>query len=160
MSESNSAFRDGANDRDFLVDVIFEAVYGDRNNLNRANEAAENIIAAGFTRPAVLISTTNQESNPMTTKQESDAITAAKDIDTDELLAYIRDRQSELGRWVLGQDFEEPYASMPHKVLWAKLDRMIRRGLIQGCTCGCRGDFEITNQGCERLMAKSLEAKQ
>lgn len=29
------------------------------------------------------------------------------------------------------------------KVLLAKLKRLIKRGLITGCACGCRGDFEL-----------------
>lgn len=34
-------------------------------------------------------------------------------------------------------------AGTPAKVVLAKLDSMIRRGLIEGCACGCRGDFKI-----------------
>lgn len=33
------------------------------------------------------------------------------------------------------------------KLLIAKLAHMQRRGLIDGCTCGCRGDFEVTEKG-------------
>lgn len=32
---------------------------------------------------------------------------------------------------------------VPPKVLLAKAKRMIRRGLIAGCACGCRGDWEV-----------------
>lgn len=31
----------------------------------------------------------------------------------------------------------------PEKVAMAKLKSMIKRGIIDGCTCGCRGDFHI-----------------
>jgi hypothetical protein len=31
----------------------------------------------------------------------------------------------------------------PPKVLLAKLKAMIKKGLISGCVCGCRGDFEL-----------------
>jgi hypothetical protein len=41
----------------------------------------------------------------------------------------------------------------PHKVVVAKLAKLIRRGLIDGCACGCRGDFEITTLGRFFLMA-------
>lgn len=34
-------------------------------------------------------------------------------------------------------------AEHPPKVVQAKLRSMIRRGLIRGCACGCRGDFEV-----------------
>jgi hypothetical protein len=36
---------------------------------------------------------------------------------------------------------------VPRKLLIAKLAHMQRRGLIDGCTCGCRGDFEVTEKG-------------
>ena len=29
----------------------------------------------------------------------------------------------------------------------AKMKAMVRKGLVEGCPCGCRGDFEITNKG-------------
>lgn len=34
------------------------------------------------------------------------------------------------------------HLGMPEKVVRAKCASMIRRGLITGCACGCRGDFE------------------
>lgn len=36
---------------------------------------------------------------------------------------------------------------VPEKVVIAKAKRLIGRGLIVGCACGCRGDFEITPAG-------------
>jgi len=35
----------------------------------------------------------------------------------------------------------------PLKLRAAKMAMLIRRGLVDGCTCGCRGDFEITAKG-------------
>ena len=35
----------------------------------------------------------------------------------------------------------------PEKVALAKMRSMIKRGLVQGCCCGCRGDFTITDKG-------------
>jgi hypothetical protein len=32
---------------------------------------------------------------------------------------------------------------VPEKVVLAKAKRLMRRGLISGCACGCRGDFEV-----------------
>lgn len=32
---------------------------------------------------------------------------------------------------------------VPAKVVLAKAKRLVKRGLIDGCTCGCRGDFEV-----------------
>lgn len=34
----------------------------------------------------------------------------------------------------------------------AKLASLVRRGLMDGCTCGCRGDFFLTTKGRERLL--------
>ncbi len=38
-------------------------------------------------------------------------------------------------------------ADIPIKVYFAKLRALHKRGLIGGCQCGCRGDFEITDKG-------------
>lgn len=32
-------------------------------------------------------------------------------------------------------------AGIPEKVVLAKAKRLVQRGLISGCGCGCRGDF-------------------
>lgn len=37
------------------------------------------------------------------------------------------------------------------KLQVAKMVMLIRRGLVSGCGCGCRGDFEITEKGLEFL---------
>lgn len=34
---------------------------------------------------------------------------------------------------------------LPEKLILSKMNNMIRRGLITGCTCGCRGDFELVD---------------
>lgn len=35
---------------------------------------------------------------------------------------------------------------VPEKVVRAKAKRLIQRGLIDGCVCGCRGDFQISGR--------------
>ncbi len=35
----------------------------------------------------------------------------------------------------------------PEKLQLAKMRQMIRRGIVTGCPCGCRGDFELTAKG-------------
>lgn len=37
------------------------------------------------------------------------------------------------------------YPNMPEKVVLAKARRLIRRGLVDGCFCGCRGDLKRTD---------------
>jgi hypothetical protein len=38
---------------------------------------------------------------------------------------------------------------VPWKLALAKMRRLMDRGLVLGCGCGCRGDFEITQRGRE-----------
>jgi hypothetical protein len=40
---------------------------------------------------------------------------------------------------------------IPYKVGFAKMNRLIKRGLVDGCPCGCRGDYEITEKGLDYL---------
>ena len=44
-------------------------------------------------------------------------------------------------------------AGTPEKLALAKMRRLIARGLVDGCGCGCRGDFEITPKGMAWLAA-------
>lgn len=41
----------------------------------------------------------------------------------------------------------------PPEVILAKASALMRRGLLDGCDCGCRGDFELTQKGREFLEA-------
>jgi hypothetical protein len=41
----------------------------------------------------------------------------------------------------------------PEKLVQAKMRRLLRRGLVDGCPCGCRGDWELTEKG-RALLAK------
>lgn len=55
-------------------------------------------------------------------------------------------------RWDIGAvlatghiaDFDAETPGVPPKVVLAKAKRLIARGVIRGCDCGCRGDFELT----------------
>lgn len=47
----------------------------------------------------------------------------------------------------------QDYPDMPQKIVLAKAKRLIRRKLLDGCYCGCRGDFEPTERGRELLRA-------
>lgn len=38
-------------------------------------------------------------------------------------------------------------ADVPDKLVMAKMNALIRRGLVSGCPCGCRGDYEIADKG-------------
>ncbi len=39
----------------------------------------------------------------------------------------------------------------PPKVQLAKMAALMRRGLVTGCDCGCRGDFELSAKGLQEL---------
>lgn len=48
---------------------------------------------------------------------------------------------------------EPELRAFPERVLLAKLAAMKRRDLIDGCECGCRGDWVILDKGRETLNA-------
>lgn len=53
--------------------------------------------------------------------------------------------------WVFVGDLEYHLPEVPTKVIMAKMRALIRRKLIDGCACGCRGDFWVTEKGREYL---------
>lgn len=52
-------------------------------------------------------------------------------------------------------DLQARLQEYPPKVVRAKLAALVKRGLLAGCTCGCRGDFEITAAGVESLAQRA-----
>jgi hypothetical protein len=54
-------------------------------------------------------------------------------------------------RWMMTWELDEAFSPFPPKVVLAKARALIKRGLIDGCGCGCRGDFVITTKGRELL---------
>ena len=71
----------------------------------------------------------------------------AKDIPEQPILDYI-EGWSRRGHWCLnfGEErnvFHAMPPGTPFKVGLAKMRSLIRRGLVQGCDCGCRGDYRI-----------------
>jgi hypothetical protein len=67
----------------------------------------------------------------------------AKDISTDEFLAAVTLNRTE--RW--GAPAVEWDVAVilqkPQKVVRAKAAKLIKQGVITGCACGCRGDYEV-----------------
>lgn len=76
----------------------------------------------------------------------------AKDISDVEMLRVVAAINAQW-RWALTYDLDEALPSFPRKVVLAKARQLIKRGLLDGCGCGCRGDFEITDKGRELLDA-------
>lgn len=54
--------------------------------------------------------------------------------------------------WVFMWNLEALMPIFPSEVILAKARALIRRGLITGCDCGCRGDFELTADGAKLLL--------
>lgn len=75
----------------------------------------------------------------------------AKDLDEGALMAFFRrhgqkwttHRPCPSGVMPSVADEVPGMAGVPEKVLRAKLGAMARRGLINGCDCGCRGDWHL-----------------
>lgn len=44
----------------------------------------------------------------------------------------------------------------PVKIQIAKMAKLIKKGFVSGCSCGCRGDYTITDKGKARLMEAHL----
>lgn len=44
----------------------------------------------------------------------------------------------------------------PEKLRLAKMKQLIHRGVVDGCDCGCRGDFVLTKKGWDILKCESL----
>lgn len=50
-------------------------------------------------------------------------------------------------RWVFVSEMAEEFSPFPYKVVLAKFRQLVKRGLLDGCPCGCRGDIELTQNG-------------
>lgn len=85
-----------------------------------------------------------------------DSIMQCKDIPDKPILQFLQDKDC----WcTYGEGHFMPTVQdvitkeAPVKLQLAKMKQLIKRGLADGCTCGCRGDFEITDKGKEYLNA-------
>lgn len=78
----------------------------------------------------------------------------ANDIDTVAVLKFLA-RPEHQGHWcVWGQGYgymptvqDAMPPNTPPKLQLAKMRMLLRRGLVDGCGCGCRGDWAITDEG-------------
>ena len=77
-----------------------------------------------------------------------------KDIDKIAVLEFLKEKQ---GEWcTLHNGFNNSIGNampegIPIKLRLSVMRNLINRGLVEGCPCGCRGDFEITRKGLEYL---------
>lgn len=73
----------------------------------------------------------------------------AKDIPEQPILDFIAAAHPEWCGWckyAKHNVMEVVPEGTPPKVFLAKMSSLIRRGLIDGCTCGCRGDFRLPEE--------------
>ncbi len=93
----------------------------------------------------------------------------AKDIPDRDVLEFVAHVNDVLDQWVCrylgisGPNCFEASSTLrvwPEKVMLAKCASLIRRGLMDGCACGCRGDFVITPAGRTWLDAFDIAKKE
>lgn len=77
------------------------------------------------------------------------------DIPDRPILEFLLKMKPQWCNW-FGDEFENSVTHampprVPLKLAHAKMRQMIRRKVVEGCSCGCRGDFEITRKGEEEL---------
>jgi hypothetical protein len=70
----------------------------------------------------------------------------AKDIPEEPIMRFIEARHPRWCNWFEGHEdsiLQAMPPGTPPKVGLAKMRAMIRKGMIEGCGCGCRGDFRL-----------------
>lgn len=78
----------------------------------------------------------------------------AKDVRDEDFLEAI---ETSIEARTIEWGFQAHYASrwdirdllghhIPEKVVLAKANQLMKRDIIDGCACGCRGDFEIVEE--------------
>ncbi len=74
-----------------------------------------------------------------------------KDLPEGPILRFLYDQD---GKWCThGKGYSMPTVAdvmppgTPDRLQVAKMSGLIRRGLVDGCGCGCRGDYTLTDKG-------------
>jgi hypothetical protein len=68
----------------------------------------------------------------------------AKDVPEAPIVAMLRPFEDYVP--VSRYEIRDTLPDVPEKVLLAKLRSMVKRKVIDGCACGCRGDFTLPTQ--------------
>ena len=67
----------------------------------------------------------------------------ASDISDEQLTAALVRVTNPATKWASLWAVQDTLSEFPPKVVQAKLRSAIKRKVIDGCACGCRGDFTI-----------------
>ena len=73
-----------------------------------------------------------------------------KDIPDRPIIEMLAKNPGQWHNWYFRDQFDVTAAmpaNTPEKLVIAKMRMLMRRELVDGCDCGCRGDFEITTKG-------------
>lgn len=84
----------------------------------------------------------------------SAVVRQCKDIPDKPIIQFLLKHKGKWCNWYFGDERDVSQAmplGIPEKLVLAKMRMLMRRGLVKGCSCGCRGDFEITEKGEEWL---------
>lgn len=81
-----------------------------------------------------------------------------KDIDKIAVLRRIAEIEASGRSGTLFQGFDNSVNTAmpegaPEKLQYAVVSNLIKRGLVNGCCCGCRGDFVLTQKGADLVSA-------
>jgi hypothetical protein len=77
-----------------------------------------------------------------------------KNIPDEMMIRAIQAVEHDPSRWKMRWDVEKELRKLlgddaPEvltKVMMAKFDKMERRGMLHGCSCGCRGDYHLPDE--------------
>lgn len=73
-------------------------------------------------------------------------VNACKDIPERDFLKAVELIREAQGYWVNRIELAE-FLNIKPKIVLAKAHKLIKRELLDGYDCGCRGDFEVTSKG-------------
>lgn len=92
--------------------------------------------------------------------KQTAVVSSCKDVPDKPILDFLHQRKKEGKTWCCWYyGFENSIGqamppNTPEKIIIQKMAKLIKRGLVSGCVCGCRGDYEITNKGINFLSNK------
>ena len=77
--------------------------------------------------------------------------TQCKDIPDVPILGFLAKNPDKWHNWYPNGNPLSVWHAMPRSTHWklvlGKMRMLMRRGFVEGCSCGCRGDFHLTEKG-------------